>query len=284
MIKDVAKIARPITNLMPTPLKKSQRRKTKQSTSDKTWKWDKEQDKAFNTLKSCLISPPVLGYPDFNKSFELHTDASSSGLGAVLYQEQEGKNRVIAYASRSLTKSEQRYPAYRLEFLALKWAVTEKFSDYLRSTKFKVLTDNNPLTYVLTSAKLDATTQRWIAALSSYDFEIFYRPGINNADADSMSRLPGLLQNKDKSITSESIKAICNLVHDQPAVETLSLSADVTDVIDSKSPLMPIDVKNLQEKDQVINYWISHVRSGCKPAKNITPRTPEHRALYQNFY
>ena len=107
------------------------------------------------------MSAPILGYPIIDKPFILHTDASLNGLGAVLYQkDQEGKIRVIAYASRSLSKSERNYAAHRLEFLALKWAITEKFKDYLYGGSFEVFTDNNPLTYILTSAKLDATTQR----------------------------------------------------------------------------------------------------------------------------
>ena len=87
----------------------------------------------------------------------LHTDASGEGLGAVLHQQQDGVNRVISYASRSLSKAEKNYPVHKLEFLALKWAVTEKFHDYLYGNEFTVMTDNNPLTYVLSSAKLDAT-------------------------------------------------------------------------------------------------------------------------------
>jgi len=68
--------------------------------------------------------------------------------------------------------------------------VTEKFSDYLATTHFTVLTDNNPLTYVLTTAKLDATGQRWSSALGQYSFDIFYRAGMKNQDADGLSRYP----------------------------------------------------------------------------------------------
>ena len=78
----------------------------------------------------------------------------------------------------------------KLEFLSLKWAVTEKFSDYLKMNKFTVYTDNNPLTYVFTSAKLDATGQIWASALASYNFDIHYRAGTKNADADGLSRYP----------------------------------------------------------------------------------------------
>ena len=109
------------------------------------------------------MSPPILGYPDFSKSFVLHTNASQEGLGAVLYQKQDGKMRVIGYGSRSLTKAEKNYYLHsgKLEFLALKWAVSEHFRDYLYHVPdFIVYTDNNPLTYVLTTAKLDATGHR----------------------------------------------------------------------------------------------------------------------------
>jgi hypothetical protein len=114
------------------------------------------------------------------------------GFGAVLYQEQDHQKRVIAYGSRGLSKSEKNYPVHKLEFLALKWAVTEKYHDCLYGNTFTVLTDNNPLTYVLTSAKLDATGHRWIAALASYNFSIMYRSGSSNANARGLSRLLGL--------------------------------------------------------------------------------------------
>ena len=110
-------------------------------------------------LNSCAVAP-VLAFADFSQPFILRVDASGVGLGACLMQVQDGTERAIAYASRSLSLTESRYPAHRLEFLALKWAVTEKFRDYLGFSKFTIITDNNPLTYVLTSAKLDATTQR----------------------------------------------------------------------------------------------------------------------------
>lgn len=77
------------------------------------------------------MSAPVLGFADPKLSYILHTDASTTGLGAALYQEQNGQSRVIAYASRGLTQSESKYPAHKLEFLALKWAIIKKFHDYL---------------------------------------------------------------------------------------------------------------------------------------------------------
>ncbi len=89
----------------------------------------------------------------------MHIDTSINGLEAVLYQKQNGLDRVVATAGRSFSKSEKNYPAHRLEFLALKWAVTIKFHDYLFGSHFKVQTDNNPPSYVLTIARIDATGQ-----------------------------------------------------------------------------------------------------------------------------
>ena len=102
----------------------------------------------------------------------------------------DGMSRVIAYVTRSLKKSEQRYHSSKLEFLALKWAITDRFHEYLYGGMFEVHTDNNPLTYILMTAKLDATGQRWIASLTNYNFTMQYRSGKQNIDADALSRIP----------------------------------------------------------------------------------------------
>ena len=94
---------------------------------------------------------------------------------------------MVAYASQNLSKSEKRYHSSKLEFLALKWSVCEQFHEYLYRGKFQVYTDNNPLTYVLSSAKLDATGQHWVAALANYDFTIHYKSGKQNIEADALS-------------------------------------------------------------------------------------------------
>ena len=115
--------------------------------------------------------------------------------------------RVIGYASRSLTPAEQRYHLHsgKLEFLALKWSVCEQFRDYLYySQGFTVYTDNNPLTYILTSARLNATGHRWVAELSDFHFDIKYRPGKSNGDA--LSRMPLDFESYMKECTMETSK------------------------------------------------------------------------------
>ena len=116
--------------------------------------WGPEQQEAFETLKGLCTESPVLAYADFKAPFILHTDASGEGFGAVLYQVQEGKQRVIAYASRSLPKSEKNYPVHKLEFLALKWAITDKFHEYLYGSQFQVYTDQQPLNLCLNYSKV----------------------------------------------------------------------------------------------------------------------------------
>ena len=122
-------------------------------------------------MKDLCTRTPILAYANYRKPFQLQTDASDLELGAVLYQIDDcGHQRVIAFASHSLSNTERNYPAHKLEFLALKLAVMDRFHEYLYGSQFDVYTDNNPLTYILTSAKLDVTGQRWVASLANYDF------------------------------------------------------------------------------------------------------------------
>ena len=112
-------------------------------------KWNDDCEKSFQELKQLCSSTPILAYADYSKCFKLHTDASNLGFGAVLYQTDEnGPERAIVYASRMLGKSERNYQAYKLEYLALKWAITDQFHEYLYGGNFHVYTDNNPLMYI----------------------------------------------------------------------------------------------------------------------------------------
>ena len=119
------------------------------------FEWTQSHQESFDRLKLVLISAPVLSYPNYDKPFLLEKDASLKSLGAVLSQEDnDGNMCVISYASCTLKlyeKSMQNYSSAKLELLTLKWPVCEKFRDYLIGSKFTVLTDNNPMTYVRTS-------------------------------------------------------------------------------------------------------------------------------------
>ena len=99
--------------------------------------------------------------------------------------------RPVTYASRTLSKLERNYDAHKLEFLALKWAITDRFHEYLYGGTFDVYTNNNPLTYILTSAKLDAVGQHWVSSLGPYNFSLHYNPGRQNTVADSFQEFHG---------------------------------------------------------------------------------------------
>lgn len=196
-------------------------------------RWTITCQNAFDVIISKLTSAPVLGFADPKLPYALHTDASTTGLGAALYQEQDGQMQVIAFASRGLTKSEARYPAHKLEFLALKWAVTAKFSDYLYGADFTVVTDSNPLTYIFTSVKLDATSYCWLSSLSNYTFKLHYRAGSKNQDADGLSRrlhgepMDDLISQKER----ERIKQFTLHHLAEPRNESDVLVADVVKAI-----------------------------------------------------
>ncbi|XP_055366656.1 retrovirus-related Pol polyprotein from transposon 17.6 isoform X2 [Betta splendens] len=154
--------------------------------------WTDECEAALSNLKDSLLNCVVLKHPDFSEPMILSVDASLDGLGAVLSQIPAGeqKARPIAFASKTLSNSQQRYPAHRLEFLALKWSVCEKFSHWLKGHPFTVWTDNNPLTYIMTKPKLDACEQRWVSKLAPYTFDLKHIPGTKNIVADALSRDP----------------------------------------------------------------------------------------------
>ena len=293
-IKGYAAIARPLNDLLvgySTNPKAKQKKKT--LARKQKFHWGEDQQASFDTIISKLISPPILAYADYSKPFSVHTDASSNGLGAVLYQLQEGKERVVAYASRSLKQSERNYPAHKLEFLALKWAVCEKFHDYLYGCKFEVVTDNNPLTYVFTTAKLDATGQRWVAALSDYDFSIKYRSGKKNADADGLSRIPEGT-GKQNIIFPEVLKALClsTTVSQEncPLVESLSFTQTDTDAESVPESLLhanalsSMDWRKAQRQDPTLKVIINNLEVGSRVSAQQTQIDRRYLKEWEKYY
>ena len=271
-IRDFSQIAAPLYDLMRTPADvqktdergkrtRQLKRKHNGAPSSQPIVWTEKHQHLLEGLLDHLVEPPILAFPDFNKPFVLHTDASNLGLGAVLYQEQEGKLRVIAYASRALTTSEKNYHFHsgKLEFLALKWAVCEKFRDYLISSSCTVYTDNNPLTYVLSTAKLNATGCRWVAELADFHLTIRYRPGRENVDADTLSRMPvdidTMLKDCTEEMSSRSVQAVVQSVEDPNlnTVWSMALSAQCKDINKSDhQPLSLTEICHAQKEDKNI--------------------------------
>ena len=220
-------------------------------------------------MKQQLTNPTILGNADYTLPFILHTDASLTGLGAVLYLRQDGIEKVIAYASRSLKPSEKHYPAHKLEFLALKWSMTEKFHDYLYGVEVEVITDNNPLTYVLTTAKLDATGQRWLAAFANYTFTTRYRAGKNNADADGLSRLvvqPETIAALTTAVTADMEQAPYCFSTSVPESDQPEVCDQVPEDVLQTYALSSHDWRKSQLADPAISKVIQQLQAGTRPS------------------
>lgn len=153
----------------------------------KTFQWTKEAQEAFQDIKACLVTAPILSCPDFTKPFTISCDASGVGLGAVLSQADERGEVVIAYGSRTLTKQEQKYSATERECLAVIWAV-ERFRPYIEGTKFTVVTDHHSLLWLNNLKDPQGRLARWALRLQPYDFQLVHRKGQENVVPDLLSR------------------------------------------------------------------------------------------------
>ena len=172
-----------------------------------------EAIEAFQQLKVKCMTAPVFVFDDFMKPFLLETDASGDGLGAVLQQKQaDGKYHPVAFASQALKGGEKRYHSSKLEFLALKWAVTEQFREYLLYQPFKVRTDNNPLMYIMTTSNLDALGHRRVSALADFQMSIEYVQGADHKVADALHHVKDWLP-------PEAVKELTDFARNNTPVE-----------------------------------------------------------------
>lgn len=277
-IKGFSKIAKPLYEVT-----KGLESQSKRAAKKTVVTWGKEQEEAFQKLKEACITAPVLGYPDYELPFILHTDSSTDGLGAVLYQKQANGTRVIAYASRALSKSEANYAPHKLEFLALKWAVTDKFKEYLYGAKeFEVYTDNNPLTYILSTAKLDACGQRWVAELANFNFNLHYKPGASNIDADALSRiiwpdvLTGVEEDKFACLSANAVQAACiGATGCSNFMDSISFTTQVIPLqsyVPIQAGLCKDDWVQLQSQDPDLKVVIEGIQSKTLRHRKFTPQ------------
>ena len=159
--------------------------------------WTSECATAFASLKQKLTNAPILAFPDFTQPFLLDTDASHFGIGAVLSQVIAGKEKVIAYASRTLSKAERKYCVTRKELLAMVIFI-QHFRPYLLGRQFTLRTDHSALKWLQTLKEPEGQLARWLEQLQEYEFEIIHRPGKQHSNADALSRRPPCSQcNRD---------------------------------------------------------------------------------------
>lgn len=154
------------------------------------FEWGEIHEKAFESLKKALISPPVLAHPDPAKPYIIQTDASDVAIGAILAQSSPEGERVVAYGSHSLDVTQRRYCATERECLAIVWAL-QQFRPYVYGRPFQLMTDHSALQY-LKSAQYNGNSKliRWALQLSEFDFTVIHKKGSTNGNVDALSRSP----------------------------------------------------------------------------------------------
>lgn len=176
-LKDFSTLVAPITALM------------KGSKKNDKIPWSDEAEEAFLKIKQALVSAPILSQPDFSKEFTIQCDASNVGLGGVLTQVLEGEERVIAYASRTLSRAEKNYGVTEKELLALLFCI-EKFRPYIEGVRFKCITDHYSLLWLNNLKNPTGKLARWAVKLRQHNFELIHRKGSSNVVPDALSRIP----------------------------------------------------------------------------------------------
>ncbi|XP_046417445.1 uncharacterized protein LOC124178253 [Neodiprion fabricii] len=154
---------------------------------DQKWHWGEEQENATNTIKHVLTSPPTLACPDYTQTFTLQTDASGTGIGAVLTQSLNDEEHVVAYASRALSEAERKYSTTERECLAVIWSI-KKSRPYVEGYHLKVITDHHALKWLRELKNPTGRLARWALELLEYDFDITHRKGTMHDVPDALSR------------------------------------------------------------------------------------------------
>jgi len=180
---------------------------------DAKWQWGSQQQQAFESIKSKFLEDIMIQFPDFTKEFYINTDASTTHVGAELYQlNEDGHHQSLGFASRTLNAAERNYNTTELELLAIVFTC-KKFRYYLLGHKVKVLTDHHALTFLNTCQLLNARLVRWATFLQEYQLEITHVPGRDNVGADTLTRYPqsptDSMSTKDKTIVINKL-AILN--------------------------------------------------------------------------
>lgn len=248
-IPDLAKLAKPLTSL----LKK-----------DTVFSWENEHQLAFESLKGKLISAPILAYPDFTQPFLLTCDASNYAISAILSQGPIGQDRPIAYASRTLNKAECNYSVTEKECLAIIFG-TKTFRPYLYGHKFTIITDHRPLKWLFNCKDPGSKLVRWRLKLEEFDYDVIYKRGRINSNADTLSRYPvnPILQDDVDPQPSTS-----GLLDDCPIPETDT----PIDILDDLIELGDLDISPLEEPN--LDFIPLNPPSVSDPQSPLNPVPP----------
>ena len=287
-IKNFAGIADPLTRL------------TKHRTP---FVWTTDEQIAFDKLKNALITAPLLYHPVPNQPFVLDTDASAYAIGGVLSQVVDGVEKVIGYASQTLSKSQRNYCTTHRELLAVV-QMTKQYRHYLWGRKFLLRTDHSSLKWLLNYKDADGMLSRWLTKLSEYDFTIEYRPGKLHLNADGLSRchscknpncpgflgLPPPVPRKKRCTTQIKRSSHLAIDHDNlihTAVAKNSNDDNTIRTLEDKIKELPwlkdfslLDVATAQRQDKNLLPVIRWLEEGNKPdTVMLAPHSEETKAL-----
>ena len=232
------------------------------------WSWGKPQQSAFQEAKTQLTSEKLLIHYDPSKELLLSCDASPYGIGAVLlHRMQDGTDQPIAFASRSLSKAEKGYAHLDKEGLAIVYGV-KKFHQYLYGRKFTITSDHKPLEHIFSSTRptpslASARIQHWALTLSAYNYQIQYKPGKDNSNADALSRLP-----LPESPTSVPLPGETIFLMD--TLETLPVNATQIRTWTSKDPVLS------RVKELVLQGWVDTTDEQLQPYQRRTDELSIH--------
>ena len=234
-IRDFAKKSTPLTQL---------------TKKEQPFVWSEKCEEAFRQLKEDLTQAPVLKIPEANEDFVVYTDASGSGLGAVLMQD----NQVVAYASRQLKPGEVKYATHDLELAAVVYAL-KLWRHYLLGAKFKLFTDHKSLKYLFSQKELNMRQHRWVEFLAAYDLDMLYTPGKANKVADALSRqhskVATLMMEEFKTLSFLTDLEVSNSDAQVMDMEEDTSTYGKVSLITFKSPLTD-QVGEAQEKDEFL--------------------------------
>ena len=236
---------------------------------DVPFKWSPACQSAFDKLKTGLCSPPILGYPQFNKPFNIYTDASTEGLGVVLAQpDDQGIERVIAYGGRALNRHEKRYHITELEALAIVYAV-KLYDGYLRHNTFTVYTDHIALKSLLTMKNPSNRLARWIAFLNQFDHTILYKPGKNHNNADALSRRP---YPEPEPIRDDEDSLFSGEDNPRDPVNVTMGNPPTLAPIDANIELNQNSLKRFQRNEPQFSDIITYIENGTLPSQTAKAR------------